>query len=81
MNDTPTIGHNGALKSFIERIERLIVDRENIAADIKEVFSEAKSAGFDTKIMRKVVKVRAMDKADRQEEEELLAVYLDAVGE
>lgn len=89
---TPGVGHNSGaqtdkgisaqrLKSFIERIERLVVDKENIATDIKEVFSEAKAAGFDTKIMRQVVKLRKMDKADRQENEELLRVYLDAVGE
>jgi uncharacterized protein (UPF0335 family) len=69
------------LKSFIERIERLEEERKALGADLKEVYSESKSAGFDTKIIRQVVKLRKMDKADRQEQEALLQVYLDAVGE
>lgn len=85
---TATVGHNSGdksisakrLKSFIERIERLIVDKENVAADVREVFAEAKSAGYDPKIMRQVVKLRKLDPADRQEQESLLQVYLDAVG-
>lgn len=68
------------LKQFISRIERLEEEKTNLAADIREVFSEAKSAGFDTKIMRQVIKLRKMDKADRDEQEALLALYLDAVG-
>lgn len=68
------------LKSFIERAERLEADKANVATDIKEVYAEAKALGFDPKIMRKVVKLRKMDAADRQEEESLLQVYWDAVG-
>jgi uncharacterized protein (UPF0335 family) len=68
------------LKQFISRIERLEEEKTNLGADIREVFSEAKSAGFDTKIMRQVIKLRKMDKADRDEQEALLALYLDAVG-
>lgn len=82
-----TIGHNSKkdasaarLKMFIERIERLINDKENIAVDIREVFSEAKSSGYDPKIMRQVVKLRKMDASDREENESLLQTYLDAVG-
>jgi uncharacterized protein (UPF0335 family) len=69
------------LKSFIERIERLEEEKKALAADIKEIYTEAKSAGFDTKIIRQVVRIRKMDKADRQEQEALLEVYLDAIGE
>ncbi|MDX2225050.1 MAG: DUF2312 domain-containing protein [Rhodospirillaceae bacterium] len=68
------------LKQFISRIERLDEEKTNLGADIREVFSEAKSAGFDTKIMRQVIKLRKMDKADRDEQEALLQLYLDAVG-
>lgn len=83
------VGHNSGvdksasaqrLKSFIERCERLQADRENVAADIREVLAEAKAAGYDPKIMRQVMKLRKMDAADRQEQESLLQVYMDAVG-
>jgi uncharacterized protein (UPF0335 family) len=69
------------LKSFIERIERLEEERKALGGDLREVYSEAKGAGFDTKIIRQVVKIRKLDKSDRQEQEALLQVYLDAVGE
>jgi len=69
------------LKSFIERIERLEEEKKALGGDIREVYAEAKSGGFDAKIMRQVVKLRKMDKAERQEQEALLQVYLDAVGE
>lgn len=68
------------LKSFIERIERLEGEKKALGADVKEVYGEAKSSGFDPKIMRKVVALRRMDASDRQEQESLLQVYLDAVG-
>lgn len=67
------------LKSFIERIERLETEKTALGADIREVYIEAKSTGFDPKIMRKVVALRKMDKAARDEMEALLEVYLDAV--
>jgi uncharacterized protein (UPF0335 family) len=69
------------LKSFIQRIERLEEERKALGGDLREVYSEAKGGGFDVKIIRQVVKLRKMDKADRQEQEALLQVYLDAVGE
>ncbi len=68
------------LKSFIERIERLEEEKKALGADIREVYGEAKSTGYDPKIMRQVVKLRKMDASDRQEQESLLQVYLDAVG-
>ena len=70
----------GQLKSLIERIEKLEDERGTISGDIREVYSEAKSAGYDTRIVRQVVRLRKMDKADRAEQDELLELYLDAVG-
>ncbi|MFC3052682.1 DUF2312 domain-containing protein [Kordiimonas pumila] len=67
------------LRSFIERIERLEEERKGIAEDIKEVYAGAKAVGFDTKIMRKVIAIRKMDQAERQEIESLLDVYLHAI--
>jgi uncharacterized protein (UPF0335 family) len=68
------------LKSYIERIERLEEERTALGADIREVYAEAKSAGFDTKIMRQVIKLRKMDESDRQEQEHLLDLYKRALG-
>ncbi len=70
----------GQLKSLIERIERLEEERQTIAADIREVYAEAKSHGFDTKIMRQVVRLRKQDSAERQEEEAVRDLYLHALG-
>ena len=67
------------LKSFIERIERLEEEKSALAADIREVYAEAKGTGFDTKIMRQIIRIRRMDKADRQEQEELLILYKRAL--
>ena len=68
------------LKSFIERVERLEEERTALTADIREVYSEAKGGGFDTKIMRQVVRLRKMETADRQEQEAILDLYLSALG-
>jgi uncharacterized protein (UPF0335 family) len=68
------------LKSLIERIERLEEDKKAVMADMKEVFAEAKGEGFDVKIMRKIIRIRAQDKAKRQEEEALVDLYLSAIG-
>lgn len=68
------------LRQFIERIERLEEEKAGISADIKEVFSEAKARGFDSKIMRQVIRIRKMDDNDRDEQEELLDIYMRAVG-
>ncbi len=68
------------LRSFVERIERLEEERTALGADIREVYSEAKSVGFDTKILRQVVRLRKMDSADREEQEELLTIYKEALG-
>ena len=67
------------LKSFIDRIERLEEERNALTADIREVYSEAKGTGFDAKIMRQIVRMRKMDKADFQEQEAILDLYLTAL--
>ena len=71
----------GQLKSIIERIERLEVEKAEVAEQIKEVFAEAKGNGFDVKILRKVVRLRKQDRAKRQEEDAILDLYLAALGE
>ena len=68
------------LRSFIERIERLEEEKKTIAEDIRDVFGEAKSQGFDTKIMRKVLALRKKDDQERMEEELILDQYLIALG-
>ena len=78
--DTKTSFAQNQLKSLIERIERLEEEKKAIAADIKEVYGEAKANGFDTKIMRKVVSIRKKDLAERQEEEAILDLYMGALG-
>ena len=68
------------LQSFVERIERLEDEKDALTADIREVYSEAKSVGFDIKIMRQIVRLRRLDSSDRQRQEELLDVYKNALG-
>ncbi|PIW28535.1 MAG: hypothetical protein COW30_07305 [Rhodospirillales bacterium CG15_BIG_FIL_POST_REV_8_21_14_020_66_15] len=68
------------LKSFVERIERLEDEKKALADDIKEVYSEAKSAGFDVKILRQLIRLRKMDPNDRNEMEEVLTIYMRALG-
>ena len=70
----------GRLKSFLERIERLEEDKAGVMGDLKEVYAEAKGEGFDTKIMRKVIRIMKQDKAKRQEEDAILDLYLAAIG-
>jgi uncharacterized protein (UPF0335 family) len=68
------------LRAFIERIERLEEERRVLAADIKEVYGEAKGSGFDTKIMRQLIRLRRIDKDDLDEQESLLETYKRAIG-
>lgn len=90
-DDTPGIGHNskgrnvggvagGRLVSLIERIERLEEEKAGLADDIRDIYAEAKSAGFETKIVRQVIKIRKMDAQKRREQDELLELYLAAIG-
>ena len=69
-----------ALIQFIERIERLEEEKTGLMEDIREVYGEAKGAGFDPKIMRAIVRLRKMETADRQEQEALIETYKAAVG-
>jgi uncharacterized protein (UPF0335 family) len=70
----------GQLKSLIERIERLEEEKGVLAADIREVYSEAKGNGFDTKIIRQVIRLRRLDTTERQEQDAVLDLYLSALG-
>ncbi len=68
------------LKSVIERIERLEEEKKAIADDIKEVYAEAKGNGFDTKVLRQIIRIRKQDAAERMEQEALLELYMAALG-
>jgi uncharacterized protein (UPF0335 family) len=68
------------LRSFIERIERLEDERRALGEDIREVYSEAKGAGFDVKVMRQIVRIRKLDENERDEQEVLLDTYMAALG-
>jgi uncharacterized protein (UPF0335 family) len=68
------------LRAFIERIERLEEEKQAIAGDIKEVYAEAKGNGFDTKVLRTIVRIRKQDHAERMEQEALLELYMSALG-
>ena len=70
----------GKLNTFIDRIERLEQEKSELAADIREVFAEAKEAGFDVKVMRQVLRLRKMDPADRAETEFLRDEYKKLLG-
>ena len=67
------------LRSLIERIERLEEEKKALSGDIRDIFAEAKSAGFDVKIMREILKLRKMNAADRDEQEYLLDTYRKAL--
>lgn len=68
------------LVNYLERIERLEEEKTGLADDIRDIYAEAKSAGYETKIMRQIVKLRKMDSQKRQEQEELLELYKSAIG-
>ena len=72
--------NSGHLRAFIERIERLEEEKKALAVDIKDVYGEAKGNGFDVKIMRKIVSIRKQDREKRREEEEILDLYMAALG-
>ncbi|MFT9016444.1 MAG: DUF2312 domain-containing protein [Acetobacter sp.] len=68
------------LRSIVERVERLEEERKNLSSDIKDIFSEAKSAGFDVKIIRQLIRIRKQDPSEVEEQETLLNVYRRALG-
>jgi uncharacterized protein (UPF0335 family) len=79
-----TIGDNSIsgerLRSFIKRIEKLEEDKAAVGEDLKEVYAEAKGTGFDTKIIRQIVKLRKIEVEKRRENDELLELYKAAIG-
>ena len=77
-NGTPVAA--GQLRTLIERIERLAEEKQNISDDIREVYAEAKANGFDTKVMRLVIKLRKLDPASRQEMDAITDLYMHALG-
>ncbi|MCA3699700.1 MAG: DUF2312 domain-containing protein [Brevundimonas sp.] len=79
--DVLTSAAQGRLRTIVERLERLEEDKQDIMADQKEVFAEAKGEGYDVKTLRKVLAIRKQDRAKRQEEESILDLYLSALGE
>ena len=68
------------LRSLIERIERLEEERKALGSDIKDIYAEAKSAGFDVKVLRQIIRIRKQDQAERMEQEALLELYMAALG-
>lgn len=78
------IGHNSLagdeLKTLVERIERLTEEKQALAGDITSVYGEAKGRGFDTRTLRQIVKIRKVDSAQRKEQQDLLDLYLNALG-
>jgi uncharacterized protein (UPF0335 family) len=81
------MGHNSVagiaserLQSFVDRIERLEEEKKALMSDIKDVYAEAKATGFDNRTMREIVRLRRLDKEDRQERAHLIELYLRALG-
>jgi len=81
-NNPPETGGIAAdrLKSLVDRIERLTEEKKALQEDIKDIFAEAKGAGFDNKILRQILKLRQVERADYEEQQELLALYGHALG-
>jgi uncharacterized protein (UPF0335 family) len=69
------------LRSFVQRIERLEEDKAQIGHDVREVYAEAKGEGYDVKVLRRIITLRRKDPQKRREEDELLELYLAALGE
>lgn len=70
----------GQLRAFIERVERLEEEKKTIADDIKEVFAELKGSGFDTKAVKTIIRLRKQTDHQRQEEQGMIQLYMDALG-
>ncbi len=95
-DDDDLIGHNsgaiphadvlnstaqGQLRSIVDRVEQLEVEKSEVMEQIKEIYAEAKGNGFDVKVLRKLVRIRKQDRVKRQEEEAILDLYLSAIGD
>lgn len=81
LGETLSATATGRLRTVVERLERLEEDKQAVMADMKEVFAEAKGEGYDVKTLRKVLRLRKMDKAKRAEEQAILDTYLIALGD
>lgn len=81
-SNDPAVGGIAAdrLRSIIERVERLEEERKGLAGDIKDIFTEAKSAGFEVKVLRQIIRIRKQDPAAVEEQETLLDIYRRALG-
>jgi len=73
-------GGNAELRSFIERIEKLNEEKDAIAADVRDLYKEAKSVGYDVKALRTIVRLRKQDANERAEQETILETYMQALG-
>ena len=84
MAKQPTVSSDSVaqdqIRAFIERIERMEEEKKAIADDIKEIYAEAKGNGFDTKVLRQIVRIRKQDASERAEQEALLELYMTALG-
>lgn len=80
MIDTVNNDTKKALAQFVEKIERLENEKQTILIDIKEIYSEAKSHGFDTKVLRQLIRLRKQDEDKLREQEEILDLYKHAIG-
>jgi uncharacterized protein (UPF0335 family) len=76
----PTNIAGDRLRSLVDRIERLEEERKALASDIKDIYSEAKSAGFDIKVLRQLIRIRKQEPAEIEEQETLLDLYRRAIG-
>ncbi len=79
-DEKPTNIAGDRLRSIVDRIERLEEERKALASDIKDIYSEAKSAGFDIKVLRQLIRIRKQEPAEIEEQETLLDVYRRAIG-
>jgi len=78
--EKPTNVAGDRLRSIVDRIERLEEERKALGSDIKDIYGEAKSAGFDVKVLRQLIRIRKEEPADVEEQETLLDVYRRAIG-
>lgn len=81
-NETANTGGIAAdrLRSIVERVERLEEERKALSGDIKDIFTEAKSSGFDVKVLKQIIRLRKQEPADVEEQETLLDIYRKALG-
>jgi len=79
-DEKPTNVAGERLRGIVDRIERLEEERKALGSDIKDIYAEAKSAGFDVKVLRQLIRIRKQEPAEIEEQETLLDVYRRAIG-